>query len=164
MHHPVVYSFWVGGWKFEQWFEAKKTHHRADNIKPEAWMRSREGSLFEEHALGKWQKEVSLWFTRGSDRSRKWFLQKICENKKNKDTALWDLILCTLDEDCLQSVLSGSSHRMIWVYYDWDLEHEISPLLLEILTEKQRAGLQKVFLLHLLFFLSILWLLQSLQH
>lgn len=115
-------------------------------------MRSREGSLFEEHALGKWQKEVSLWFTRGSDRSRKWFLQKICENKKNKDTALWDLILCTLDEDCLQSVLSGSSHRMISVYYDWDLEHEISPLLLEILTEKQRAGLQKVFLLHLLFF------------
>lgn len=75
------------------------------------------------------------------------------QEKQGHGFVFWDLILCTLDEDCLQSVLSESSHRMISVYYDWDLEHEISPLLLEILTEKQRAGLQKVFLLH---FLSIL--------
>lgn len=117
-------------------------------------MRSREGSLFEEHALGKWQKEVSLWFTRGSNRSRKWFLQKICENKKNKDTALWDLILCTLDEDCLQSALSGSSHRMISVYYDWDLEHEISPLLLEILTENKEQACKRFFYYICCFFVN----------
>lgn len=94
-------------------------------------------SCFEEHAAGKWQKEVSQCL-------RKWHRQEIiceflaplglCKNMQVKEKQEYSFVFCDLIL-CLTmkkaSGLSGPLPRVILLYYDLDLVGERSLLPLE---------------------------------